>query len=604
MSTDPPRHIRTAELLSIGSELTVGDTRDTNAGELARSLTGLGVRVGRLTALPDDLAAVTEAFTAGLGRADLVVSTGGLGPTPDDLTREAIAAACGEVPAVDPDLEAWLRELWSRRGMPFPELNLKQAWRIPSADAIPNPNGTAPGWFVSRPDGRIIVALPGPPREMRPMWADEVLPRLTRSGLGAEVVARTYRLAGIGESQVAERLGEPMLRATNPIVATYARAEAVDIRISATADAATTAASLVEAAAAIVLERVGEHVWATGTTTWSEALGTRLGELGWTLAAVEIGTGGSLMALLGDAPWVRFDESIAADAPAATAHGDPSPEADSDPAADDVPDGLRRASPGVPASSVARTSGWPSGPGREPATPRWPSRSSRRRSSGGQSRRVPDGPDGTVARRAGRGGRAARDAPRRVWLGGRRLRDGPGQAPSAQRFEAVISPSMSRTWIPSPVDPDEAVVGELSEQLVHALPRAADHRRQLGLGQRPTQPDRAIRAPARAGLAGEPDEACGEPAGHVQEVQLLHVGRQPAELPGEGGQQRLADGGLGGDQLAEPVARQDDGLGGGRAPTRSRNAVRRRAGPARRTRRPAGGWPGSPRRPHRTGARS
>ena len=106
--------------------------------------------------------------------------------------------------------------------------------------------------------------------------------------------------------------------------------------------AATTAASLVEAAAAIVLERVGEHVWATGTTTWSEALGTRLDELGWTLAAVEIGTGGSLMALLGDAPWVRFDESIAADAPAATAHDDPSPEADSDPAADDVPDGLVR----------------------------------------------------------------------------------------------------------------------------------------------------------------------------------------------------------------------------------------------------------------------
>jgi len=340
VSTDPPRHVRTAELLSIGSELTVGDTRDTNAGELARSLTGLGVRVGRLTALPDDLAAVTEAFATGLGRADLVVSTGGLGPTPDDLTREAIAAACGEVPAVDPHLEAWLRELWNRRGMPFPELNLKQAWRIRSADAIPNPNGTAPGWFVRRPDGRIIVALPGPPREMRPMWADEVLPLLTRSGLGAEVVARTYRLAGIGESQVAERLGEPMLRAANPIVATYARAEAVDIRISATAEAAATAESLVEAAAAIVLERVGEHIWATGTTTWSEALGTRLGELGWTLAAVEVGTGGSLMALLGDAPWVRFDESIAADAPAATAHGDPSPEADTDPAADEVPDGL------------------------------------------------------------------------------------------------------------------------------------------------------------------------------------------------------------------------------------------------------------------------
>ena len=146
-------HVLTAELLSIGTELTVGDTRDTNAGELARSLTSLGVRVLRLTALPDDLASVTAAFSDGLSRADMVVSTGGLGPTPDDLTREAIAAACDETVAVDPATEAWLRELWTRRGIPFPELNLKQAWLIPSAEALPNPNGTAPGWFVRRPAG-------------------------------------------------------------------------------------------------------------------------------------------------------------------------------------------------------------------------------------------------------------------------------------------------------------------------------------------------------------------------------------------------------------------------------------------------------------------
>src|SRR4249920_3159461 len=116
MADDPARRpLLSAELLSIGSELTVGETRDTNAGELARSLTELGVRVERLTGLPDHLEAVTEAFRAGLARVDLVVSTGGLGPTPDDLTREAISAAVGEVPTVDPGLEAWLRELWRRR---------------------------------------------------------------------------------------------------------------------------------------------------------------------------------------------------------------------------------------------------------------------------------------------------------------------------------------------------------------------------------------------------------------------------------------------------------------------------------------------------------
>ena len=115
------RRLLTAEILSIGTELMVGETRDTNAGELAGRVTAAGVRVGRITALPDDLAAVTDAFASSLTRADLVVSTGGLGPTPDDLTREAIAAACGETVAVDPGLETWLRTLWQRREMPFPE---------------------------------------------------------------------------------------------------------------------------------------------------------------------------------------------------------------------------------------------------------------------------------------------------------------------------------------------------------------------------------------------------------------------------------------------------------------------------------------------------
>lgn len=323
MSETERAPLLTAELLSIGTELTVGDTRDTNAGELARALTALGVRVVRVTALPDDLETVTEAFRAGLERSDLVVSTGGLGPTPDDLTREAIASACGETTTVDPSLEAWLRALWARREIPFPELNLKQAWLIPSAVPLPNPNGTAPGWFVAAPNGRVVVALPGPPREMRPMWAEEVVPRLQALGLGAAVASRTYRLAGIGESQVAELLGELLLRATNPIVATYARVEAVDVRVSAVSDGERSAEELVASAAAVVQERLGDYVWATGETTWSDAIETRLEGLGWSLGVVEIGTGGSVNALLGDRSWLRFDETISPDAPVALAHGQP-----------------------------------------------------------------------------------------------------------------------------------------------------------------------------------------------------------------------------------------------------------------------------------------
>ncbi len=324
-SPAPGRRLLTAELLSIGSELTVGETRDTNAGELARSLTTLGVSVSRLTALPDRLEVVRDALAAALARSDLIVSTGGLGPTPDDLTREAIAAVLGEIPVVDPELERWLRDRWARLGQPFPEINLKQAWRIPSCDPLPNPNGSAPGWFVTGPDGHIIVALPGPPREMRPMWDDEALPRLRGIGLGADTAVRTFRLTGIGESQVAEILGDALLREPNPEVATYARVEAVDVRISAvggpdTTGVGRTAADLVDEVATIVRERLGHHIWATGDTTWAGAIGRRLEALGWRAAVEEFGTGGQTGILFGDVPWLRLvvshptdDDSSSAD---------------------------------------------------------------------------------------------------------------------------------------------------------------------------------------------------------------------------------------------------------------------------------------------------
>ncbi len=312
------RPILTAELLSIGSELTTGETRDTNAGELARSLTESGVVVARLTALPDRRDAVEAAFRLGLERSDLVVSTGGLGPTPDDLTRESIAAVCAETPTVDPDLEAWLRGLWERRGLAFAEINLKQAWLIPSARALANPNGTAPGWWVDRPDGRVAVLLPGPPREMRPMWLELALPALRTRGLGVEQAVRTLRLAGIGESTVADLLGETILRAINPVVATYARADAVDVRMSAVAQPAVgrrparSAHDLLDEIEALVLAAVGEHVWARGSTTWPDAIGAELDNRGWSLATREIGTGGSLITLFGLRPWLIGSESARA----------------------------------------------------------------------------------------------------------------------------------------------------------------------------------------------------------------------------------------------------------------------------------------------------
>lgn len=309
--TRPARQIHTAVLLAIGSELTVGETRDTNSGDLARSLSREGVDVLWTTALPDREATVVAALHGALAAADLVVTTGGLGPTPDDLTREAIAAAVREQPAVDPELERWLRHLFERRAIPFPATNMKQAWLIPSSTAIPNDRGTAPGWWVDQPDGRVIVALPGPPREMTPMWDGWVIPHLRGRGLGQERLTRTYRLTGIGESTVAALLGEPLLRAANPIVATYARADAVDVRISAVAEAGRLASAILEEAAAAVVALVGGYVWGRDTDTWAVALGREIEARGLTLALLEVGTGGSALALLGEASWLASARSVA-----------------------------------------------------------------------------------------------------------------------------------------------------------------------------------------------------------------------------------------------------------------------------------------------------
>jgi len=313
METPLARPTHTAVLLAVGSELTTGETRDTNSGDLARSLSAAGVEVAWISALPDSLETVTRGLRDALVAADLVITTGGLGPTPDDLTREAIAAVCDEQPSVDPELSRWLRNLFERRGIPFAEINLKQAWLIPSATPIPNDRGTAPGWWVDRPDGRIVLALPGPPSEMRPMWQTWALPRLGERGLGRDHATRTYRLTGIGESLVAELLGEPLLRGANPVVATYARADAVDVRISAIGEPGRTAAELVDVTERVVLACLGQYVWGRDDDTWTAVLGRDLARLDWAAALVEVATGGAATRLFGDAPWLTSARVIGPD---------------------------------------------------------------------------------------------------------------------------------------------------------------------------------------------------------------------------------------------------------------------------------------------------
>ncbi|MEP7361101.1 MAG: molybdopterin-binding protein [Chloroflexota bacterium] len=302
------RAIRTAVILAVGSELTTGVTRDTNSGDLARELTDLGVRVLRSTVLPDDLGLASAALAGALADADLVVSTGGLGPTPDDLTREAICAACGLEPRVDDTLLTDLEALFTRRGIAMPDANRKQAWLTHGASALPNAHGSAPGWWVDRPDGCVIIALPGPPREMWPMWREHALPRLRAERLGVERATHTLRLTGVGESALVALIGEDVLRTPNPQVATYARADAVDVVVSAISDGRLSAQSQVDQTVSRLRTQIGEYVFAEGDQTWADALGARLGDR--TLATVEFGTAGSLQALLGGASYLRFGELV------------------------------------------------------------------------------------------------------------------------------------------------------------------------------------------------------------------------------------------------------------------------------------------------------
>ena len=165
------------EIVSVGTELLLGHITDTNAAWLAQELSKLGIDCFYVSQLGDNLGRLTDHLRLAWSRSDLIVMSGGVGPTEDDLTREAIAGLLGEEMHVIPELEADLRRFFERRGIQMPERNVKQATRIASARTLANPVGTAPGWFVER-DGKIIIAMPGVPGEMFRMWEHEVVPRL------------------------------------------------------------------------------------------------------------------------------------------------------------------------------------------------------------------------------------------------------------------------------------------------------------------------------------------------------------------------------------------------------------------------------------------
>lgn len=289
-----------AEIIAIGTEILLGEIVDTNSAWIAQRLPELGIDLNYKTVVGDNLGRVVETLERGWGRSDLLICTGGLGPTEDDLTREGVARLLGETPTVDPELEREVRAWFAGRGGVMPESNIKQAWLIPSARALPNPRGTAPGWWVER-DGRVVVCMPGVPPEMERMWEHEVRPELERRSDGQVLVTRTIKTLGIGEGTVDE-MARPVYGRPGIGVGTYARADGIHLRIGAKAATRAEAWARIQPVEEELRAIFGRAIWGYDDDTLEGFLAGEMTARGETLAVMESCTGGLLASTLTDVP--------------------------------------------------------------------------------------------------------------------------------------------------------------------------------------------------------------------------------------------------------------------------------------------------------------
>jgi len=287
-----------AAVLSIGSELLRGDITDRNATFLTRQLAQLGYDVIGVEQFGDDLERLTNAFRRALQHADLVACTGGLGPTGDDLTRDAIAQAVDEEMYEDGQQLSILEERFRTMRRPMVPSNRRQALLIPSAQPISNPNGSAPGWYV-RKNGRSVVAMPGPPSEMQPMWHEGVVPLLSNAG-NQRLAMLSLVTFGIGESLLEDQIADVIEWRPDVTVATYAKANGVEVHVTARADTDNEAQRLIQEAEQRLRQRIGDSIIGTGDDTLSHAVGRILLEQQLSLACMESATGGALANMITD----------------------------------------------------------------------------------------------------------------------------------------------------------------------------------------------------------------------------------------------------------------------------------------------------------------
>lgn len=291
------------DVLAVGTELLLGQIVDTNSAWLGEQLAAAGVDSFEHRQVGDNHARLLEALRELVGRADAVVVTGGIGPTPDDVTREVLADLSGVALRRDEDLVREIEARFSSRGRAMPANNLRQADVPEGATVLSNPIGTAPGLRVEV-GGAVVYAVPGVPHEMHRMFAEQVLPDLlTRAGVRAAIVSRTLKTWGTSESALAEAIADRVEGQTNPTIAFLARGiEGLCVRITAKAETEEEAAALAAAEEAELRAKLGALVFAVDDETMESTVLEQLRGRGWTLAVAESLTGGLVGARLASVP--------------------------------------------------------------------------------------------------------------------------------------------------------------------------------------------------------------------------------------------------------------------------------------------------------------
>ena len=295
-----PQAPKRFELLTLGNELLLGRTPNGHLTFIGEQLARRGVELSLNVVIPDDAETVANLCARSLARSDVVITTGGLGPTSDDLTREAIAEVLGRKLVFDKKIEKAIAARFAKLGRKMTANNLKQAWRPEGADVIPNPNGTAPGLWIEK-DRKVVVMMPGPPHEMEPMWRSQVLPRLVRLKLvGRSEPFVQLRTVGVGESALETRIQPLLAKYPKVEVAYCAHAWSVDLRFGWARNPAVEkqARKLAQECRALL----GDDVFAEGSATLAETVADLLRSQETTLAVAESGTGGQLANLFTDLP--------------------------------------------------------------------------------------------------------------------------------------------------------------------------------------------------------------------------------------------------------------------------------------------------------------